>query len=32
MELSNDLPATNSVDPEEFQDQEDHVDFSINVV
>lgn len=30
-ELSNDLPAINSLDPEDFQDQEDHVDFSINV-
>jgi len=31
MELSNDLPHMNSLHPEDSQDQEDHVDFSINV-
>ncbi|KAL4125735.1 hypothetical protein QTP88_009975 [Uroleucon formosanum] len=30
-ELSNDLPLINSLHPEDSQDQEDHVDFSINV-
>jgi len=31
MELSNDLPLINSLHPEDSKDQEDHVDFSINV-
>jgi len=30
-ELSNDLTLINSLHPEDSQDQEDHVDFSINV-